>query len=428
MKAHLATIVACFALATAMQGAEPAKLEMHEWGTFTVASGSDGVPLQWYLPYQSVAELPPFVRTNHLMLGKGALHRDFVRMETPVIYFYPGQAMEVSVSVSYRQGRLTEWFPAPFDPGLTMFGMTPGVSAPDTKTVWKGELIAPDNATAAAQVPAIQGTKGAHYGHAREVPQAWYFHALKSIPSTTADEEPTAAPYEKFIFYRGAGETLPTLAASAPEDRTLALERHDEMRSGPVVAFALQVEGDQARWAQMTELAAANFSQGGGYPKTSVQLDGAPQSIAQVKQSLGAAMEKALASAGLSTDEATAMVATWSDTWFAEGGTRILALLPRPWVDQVLPLQVTPEPQKLTRVFVGRFEIFTPSREKALLSLLESRDQVGAPVAAEFRNLHLGRFGYAALQRVKFLQEQRASWRFEELQQAAALKPATAAR
>ena len=122
------------------------------------------------------------------------------------------------------------------------------------------------------------------------------------------------------------------------------------------------------------------------------------------------------------------MVATWRDVWFREPGTRILALLPRAWVDSVLPLSITPAPQKLTRVFVARFEVFTPSQEKALLALLDEDVKPGAEKVAQFKALQLGRFAQAGLQRVQDLQNRRATERFRALEQASVLQPTIGAR
>ena len=60
------------------------------------------------------------------------------------------------------------------------------------------------------------------------------------------------------------------------------------------------------------------------------------------------------------------MVNTWQDQWFAEEGTRVLYLLPRAWTDRTLPLQVSPRPDSVVRVMVGRAELITPSVEREL--------------------------------------------------------------
>ena len=74
----------------------------------------------------------------------------------------------------------------------------------------------------------------------------------------------------------------------------------------------------------------------------------------------------ALVEQGLYEKEARAMVNTWQDQWFAEEGTRVLYLLPRAWTDRTLQLQVSPQPDSVVRVMVGRAELITPSAEREL--------------------------------------------------------------
>jgi hypothetical protein len=155
-------------------------------------------------------------------------------------------------------------------------------------------------------------------------------------------------------------------------------------------------------------------------------------SIDKSAEELSAAMRESLTGAGLTPDEASAMVATWNRHWFREPGTRVLAILPREWVDQVLPLTTTPSPTKLTRVFVARFEILTPQRETAVLALL-NEDSSAPTQVARLKELDLGRFAEGALARAKILQSERMDKRFQSLQHAVLSAPlncttATAAR
>src|SRR5438132_371630 len=59
---------------------------------------------------------------------------------------------------------------------------------------------------------------------------------------------------------------------------------------------------------------------------------------------------------GLYPKEAAAMVDTWRDSWF-EPGSRLFYVAPRQAVDAILPLNVTPAPGSVVRVFVGRIEL-----------------------------------------------------------------------
>src|SRR3984957_3817973 len=75
-------------------------LVVHEWGTFTSFSGSDGVRLE-FRPLVD-EDLPPFVLDRFLQSGaanpfsKSTL-RVRMRMETPVTYFYTNRERDVNV-------------------------------------------------------------------------------------------------------------------------------------------------------------------------------------------------------------------------------------------------------------------------------------------------------------------------------------------
>src|SRR5580704_5151804 len=89
-------------------------LVVHEWGTFTSFSGSDGVRLE-FRPLRD-EDLPPFVLDRFLQSGvtnpfSKSQIRVRVRMETPVTYFYTNRERHVNARVSFPDGLLTEFYP-----------------------------------------------------------------------------------------------------------------------------------------------------------------------------------------------------------------------------------------------------------------------------------------------------------------------------
>jgi hypothetical protein len=415
MKAKLlpSLLLACF-----MQqapSAEPTRLEAHEWGTFTVLGGSDGVPLNWFQGPGFADELPAFVQFNPFR-GKAAFpaQGSLVRMETPVIYFYPEKPMRVSVSATFHGGELTEWFPSPRRSGNT--------TEPVLPLTWDGELLPPSDTAVQAQIPEVPPGKGEHYRHAREVPGAWIFRTVTSGKNA-----------DKFIFYRGKGHNAPPYCAQAGSDGSVNL-MHWGPGGGIPHAFALTVKDGSTQWSRLPRLEATKDGDAASFnTMASIHLNqpGTSSDLAAIQ--LASAMREALVSAGLTPDEARAMVATWDGHWFSEPGTRVLAILPREWVDSVLPLTITPAPEKLTRVFVARFEVLTPERENALAALLDDDTEAmpGALQSARFQGLQLGRFASGALLRVQNLESQRMSAQFWKLQASLTKKstaPTTVAR
>jgi hypothetical protein len=104
------------------KSADGASLVVHEWGTFTNFSGSDGVQLEFRPLLQY--DLPPFVISYLDQWGLSLRKWDlpsFQRMETPVTYFYTPVERDVRVRVGFPQGLLTEFYP----PVVTMLPARP---------------------------------------------------------------------------------------------------------------------------------------------------------------------------------------------------------------------------------------------------------------------------------------------------------------
>ena len=68
------------------------------------------------------------------------------------------------------------------------------------------------------------------------------------------------------------------------------------------------------------------------------------------------------------------MVDTWSDSWFEEGA-RLLYIVPRQAVDEIVPLTIAPAPSDVARVFVGRMELVTPVTRREVRQALASGDR-----------------------------------------------------
>src|SRR6058998_4200620 len=119
----VAAAISVIAISTWRNSASPSSknvtrsenLVVHEWGTFTSIAGRDGVALEWR-PLNGSSDLPRFVHTME-KVASGLRHQTkadltaLVRMETPVLYFYSNQEMNVSAEVDFPKGKITEWYP-----------------------------------------------------------------------------------------------------------------------------------------------------------------------------------------------------------------------------------------------------------------------------------------------------------------------------
>lgn len=397
MKAQIAVLASLVTCASAM--------EVHEWGTFTVLSGSHGIQVPWYASFSDLARLPAFVSPG--IGSKAGLAK--IRMETPVLYFYPERRQEVTVDVTFTGGTITETFPhsvggkIEFDPG-TMFMSVPGH--------WTGTLLPPTDKAAVAGIPAIPETDHSEpYGAAREVPDAWIFQSdLKEIPGL--QNQPQFPQQEKFIFYRGAGGAeIPIRTAMAGDTATVTNYSNGSLAFG----VALRVRGGKASWVQIPAIPAAPAGDEPAMNSSQVTFPQADRHLDEVESELAGVWKKSLAEDGLTTAEASAMVETWRKTWFRENGDRILSLVPQATVDAMLPLKITPAPEKTVRVFVARIEMLAPEREERLVDLLNSDKAVDAAAFEEFTSLGLGRFASGAMAIASQIQVSRMNGKFFEL-------------
>jgi hypothetical protein len=316
-------------------------LVAHEWGTFTSVAGPDGLAMNW-LPLTGSTDLPSFVEHLGEVGFKGGL-RGTVRMETPVLYFYSPGETDVSVHVSFEKGLITEWYPRASVPALDYRrDLTLAQKHTEGAITWKSVHVQPGTP---ADFPS--DTSENHYYAARQTA------AVPLLVNT-----PAGPQRERFLFYRGVSAILPPLTATISPDETVRLQNHFPEQLSSVILF-------ERRGAKL------------GYrvlgPLTD-QASLAPPPLDGSLESLFSALEGILITEGLYPDEAHAMLETWKNSWFEEG-SRIIYIVPRQFVDSVLPLSISPKPDHITRVFVGRLELVTPTTERAVESAFATNNR-----------------------------------------------------
>jgi hypothetical protein len=343
MKLHRIVAVAllAFFLFATFVNSHPNNITAHEWGTFTSVDGPNGVAMDW-LPLTGPPDLPPFVEHLENAQFKGGL-RGIIRMETPVLYFYSPQDTTVSVHVSFSQGLITEWYPHANVPAINPrrdFALTQKHT--EGAITWSNVEIQP---TAPADF------------HAEDSPSHYY--AARQTNSAPLTISANSGPqHEKFLFYRGVSAVLPPLTAAVAAGDTIQLQNH--FPSAIPNAILFERHGTQLGYRILGPI---NNEAAFAPPALDGNLD-----------SLFSDLEGFLVTQGLYADEAHAMLETWKNSWFEEG-SRILYLVPRNYVDSVLPIAINPTPQQLTRVFVGRLELITPATQNSVLTAFEQNDQ-----------------------------------------------------
>jgi len=348
------------------------KLVVHEWGTFTALQNERGQPLGGINIDDE--PVPKFVHNlnRHVLQSsytlaeihsKGAPQRHpyvTVRLETPVIYFYPpesqGGPMSVDVDVSFRGGWLTEFYPhaLAYAPGLKENSFEFGPITPNTvgRLSWRDLKI------------------GAGGNWPETTEHVWTAPRMtEATPVATPDGEA-----EKYLFYRGVGNfKAPLSVMHNPDQDKLSIRGNfgHVLDSGEQVkvngAWLVHIRSDGKTAFRRIE----PFAAGSDTSEVLATLTGRfdEQEYKAVNgERLRQEMHKALVAEGLFEDEAYAMLRTWDRAYFQKPGLRVFFTVPRQWTDYHLPLQIS-VPAKIERVMMGRIELISPE-QRALLDRL----------------------------------------------------------
>ncbi|MBI3650299.1 MAG: hypothetical protein HY231_04560 [Acidobacteria bacterium] len=336
-------------------------LTVHEWGTFTSLAGEDGAALEWR-PLNGASDLPDFVYKIQDLAPKGLRHNyqqkrnmeAFIRMETPVIYFYADREIVVAAKVDFPNGKITEWFPQ--------------ARRVSTGIDWGRFTVLPK-----ATMTLPEENRDSHYYPARETDAA----ILRVCGHQTTQ-------HEKFLFYRGVGNFHPPLKVRLDGEQ-MVLKNTSAEKISTAIVFANRRGQSGYRVVTFTNREATL----------------ALSSITLNSTALEAELEKLLLAQGLYEKEAQAMLKTWRSSWFEEG-LRVFYLLPRRTTDAVLPLHIAPQPQQTVRVLVCRTEVITPEMEARVQASVEKLQAPSLPEREEGKREmeQYGRFAEPILKRL----------------------------
>lgn len=335
-------------------------LTVHEWGTFTSIAGADGRAVEW-MPLNGSTDLPPFVEHFNGVKFKAGL-RGTVRMETPVLYFYTNRDTTVSVNVSLSKGLITEWYPHA-SRVYPISAVTPKYANYPVSD-WALSQSHPDGSIGWANVE-LQPRGFAKFPE-EKLPNH-YYAARQTGATPLLVQTASGAQTEKFLFYRGVATFAVPISTTIRSDGAVLPEN---VASQAIPAMLL-FERRGGRFGFSVVQQPSN-----GVALDSPDLHGDMNSLRQTVVDM-------LVAQGLFQDEAQAMFETWHDSWFEEG-SRLLYIVPRPFVDSMLPLTIQPAPSKTVRVFVGRMELVTPATKRAIEQALLSHDNAALVLYGRF--------------------------------------------
>jgi hypothetical protein len=393
--------------------------QLHEWGTFTTVAGSDGVLLSGLqreeetLPefvhahfgfengqFPSPEKLASVMKThgypafasNSKGLGKRPVCGVTVKMETPVIYFHSDSAFRAKVKIGFEGGTISQWFPD--RSGGEILPEPPPSADPEKSPVpadlWKIDFAKPYRGGIEWDVNVLspQDSKSAMTFKPRDSVN-WLRARVPEANVVRTDSGET----ENYLFYRGVGHFTPGLLTTVSADDMLHLTN----QTGGDIPFYLvfeQGQGGEISWSAGKNGLKSGQSVNLPKDKLTPAAKGFPAAIYQ-------SMKSGLVASGLLESEADAMVQTWWTSYFETPGLRVFWVLPSAKVDKILPLSVSPRPEKIVRVLVGRSEVLRPVEENEWLA--QSRKKGDEAGIWEY-TIAMDRFGLAIQERVKALE------------------------
>jgi len=350
------------------------RLVVHEWGTITTIHDPAGTPQGGLNRIDESEVLPQFVHRYEpettrfdpkLRLAK--LPRVpgrpdvTLRLETPVIYFYPPPTEKfdrsIDVHVRFRGGVINEFYPAAqasvaLDDQRVLNKSDAGVI-----TEWNGDVL--NNYV----IGSLRWTGlELHDRVVAPLTQSRVWLAPRAVHATSV-YLPTVGEGENYLFYRGVAHldallqtrlTRAGLELCAPaqfawlESPALTLDQvwFAEIRADGKIAYretgslTMSQAAPGKRLAGLKSLAASEF-----------------RDPAELRQSL----RRALIKNGLFADESDALLNTWQASYFEKPGMRVFYIVPRAWIDYFLPLGLS-VPADVTRVIVGRIDLLPQAR------------------------------------------------------------------
>jgi hypothetical protein len=327
------------------------ELKVHEWGTFTARY--DDLGNHYDNLHSFIHEpVPAFVHhidfdqefswrvwnkdSYYLTSGKVNLEQIKIKMETPVLYFYSNSAVEnVNVNVKFKQGSISEYYPNPLQKEskayienhlnfnrLNFLGYTGHAS-------WTVNVLPPNTSKTCTQAD-------------NDVPPIWL-----RPRETNSNLIESGGDIEKYIFYRGLGSfTNPVQPFYTKSGHLKIANNTDDIPFA--IAYEYTESGERYIWGMKSINAGDTVS----FMKSTYNI-----SNDQWESDIRPVFVNELVKAGLYRDEAEAMLNTWDESYFQTSGLIVFWVVPRSFTDEILPIEMNPQPTQLERVMVGRTEI-----------------------------------------------------------------------
>jgi hypothetical protein len=171
---------------------------------------------------------------------------------------------------------------------------------------------------------------------------------------------------ERFLFYRGVGNTSAGLKVVRNQAQNLLEIRDQSPSEHPAISQAWLVEVRADGRCAYRSIGSLPVDK---QPRVEVPASFPAQDFADGRlESLQKEMRVALMKGGLYADEADALLRTWEISYFKSRGLRLFYVCPSSEIEHLLPLHISVSCD-ITRVMIGRIEIVTPEQRSLLAKI-----------------------------------------------------------
>jgi hypothetical protein len=330
----VATCVVGLLLAASAQNQNPQPpvkgFAVHEWGVFTVSADLATMNAD------QRAELEALPKFMYGQMTTRELPKHFipVRVRKPVVFFHAPQAITVEMRVQFPGGTPLVWWPATETPSITDngLGQPPKNEKAATELAWRLDLQKSPNPNLVKPPPM------------KEVGSDHWIKALRDVKCDTVavlvGERGFGSEFEQeqFVYYDGLMPRGKGAAIKVEKDR-VSLTNEAKHPLFDVTVIDRQTP-DKPRIVRVAKLDAG----------ATEKVDWQDASEGHWPQKAAQTLQDQLKDAGLNDDEAKSLVVVWTHELFEADGVTLFYRLPQEEYDRLLPLTLTPRPEKVVRV------------------------------------------------------------------------------
>jgi hypothetical protein len=283
--------------------------------------------------------------------------RPLMSVTKPVLYFHAPRPMATEVRVQFPTGVPAVWWPATADPAHSttrgQFGKEESPVRPVKALAWKLHL---------QSAPWAPGQPRP----LKELSKPHWMEALRDVECddvyAPVGERGSGLEREKFVYYDGLLPRPKALSINAT--RTRATVKNEATFPVFDVWVVDRRDADRPRVARLPRLDAGEAKE--------VELAAAKE--ARWADDAAKALTGQLKGAGLNEDEAGALTKVFAADFFNSAGVTLFYRLPQEEYDRLIPLTVTPRPEKVVRVGLIQQVPFEPELAERVARLVKQLD------------------------------------------------------